>query len=65
MKLKRTNQYTQNQSHHNNLTTQHTFFKRIENITTISFTNEELELLNKGLKYNLHKKPKTWIKLLH
>jgi hypothetical protein len=44
--------------------TQHTFFKRVENMTNISFTNEELELLNKGLKYSVHKKPKTWIKTL-
>jgi hypothetical protein len=33
-------------------------------MTNFSFTREELEFLNKGLKYNLHKKPKTWIKTL-
>jgi hypothetical protein len=33
-------------------------------MTNISFTNKELELLNKGLKCNLHSKPKTWIKTL-
>ena len=32
------------------------------NETNIRFTNEELTLLNKGLKYNLHHKPKHWIK---
>jgi hypothetical protein len=28
------------------------------------FTENELKLLDKGLKYNLHHKPKTWIKTL-
>ena len=48
---------------HNN-TTQHTFFKRTINMTDIIFTDDELNLLDKGLKYNLHKKPKNWIKTL-
>jgi hypothetical protein len=33
-------------------------------MTDIVFTEDELQLLNKGLKYNLHSKPKTWIKTL-
>jgi hypothetical protein len=34
------------------------------NTTNIEFTNDETQLLEKGLKYNLHKKPKDWIKTL-
>jgi hypothetical protein len=30
----------------------------------ITFTKDELHLLDKGLKYNLHREPKTWIKSL-
>jgi hypothetical protein len=40
------------------------FYKRTENLTKIPFTGEEMHLLNKGLKYNLHKKQKDWIKTL-
>jgi hypothetical protein len=47
-----------------NNTTKHTFFKRTENLTDVVFTENELQLLDKGLKYNLHHKPKTWIKTL-
>jgi hypothetical protein len=31
-------------------------------MTDIAFTEDELHLLDNGLKYNLHSKPKTWIK---
>jgi hypothetical protein len=48
----------------NNNTTKHTFFKRTESLTEVVFTENELQLLDKGLKYNLHYKPKTWIKTL-
>ena len=41
-----------------------TFFPRIVNKTDISFSNEELGLLNKGLKYNLEHKHKYWINKL-
>jgi hypothetical protein len=41
----------------NNNTSQHTFSKRTINMTDITFTDDELHLLDKGLKYNLHKKP--------
>jgi hypothetical protein len=34
------------------------------NFTNTILTEEEMLLLNKGLKYNLHYKPKTWIKRL-
>jgi nitric oxide reductase activation protein len=47
----------------NRNTTQHTFFKRMVNMTDITFSKDELHLLDKGLKYNLHRKPKTWIKI--
>jgi hypothetical protein len=36
----------------------------VENRTSIHVTNEEMQLLSKGLKYNLHYKHKKWIKTL-
>jgi hypothetical protein len=45
------------------VTQTHTFFPRVVNKTNISF-NEEENLLRKGLQYNLHQKPKTWINTL-
>jgi hypothetical protein len=33
-------------------------------MTNITFTEDELHLLDKGLKYNLHRKPKTWVETL-
>jgi len=42
---------------HNNVT----FHPRVVNKTNIPFTNEELGLLNKGLKYNLDHKHKHWV----
>ena len=38
------------------------FYPRVVNETNIRFTNEELTLLNNGLKYNLGHKPKQWMK---
>jgi hypothetical protein len=38
--------------------TSHTFYNRMENLTNIIFTDTEMRLLNKGLKYNLHHKHK-------
>jgi hypothetical protein len=46
--LKHNNRASTQQQHH------HTFYPRVRNLTTITFTNDELTLLNKGLKYNLH-----------
>ena len=37
------------------------FYPRVVNNTNTEFSEEELNLLNKGLKYNLVKKPKRWI----
>jgi len=37
------------------------FFPRVINKTYISFSNEEMGLLNQGLKYNLEHKHKQWI----
>ena len=37
------------------------FYPRVINNTTIDFTPNELALLNKGMKYNLHYKQKQWI----
>jgi hypothetical protein len=41
-----------------------TFYPRAVNNTDITFTVEELNLLNKVLKYNLSYKNKNWIKTL-
>ena len=38
-----------------------TFYPRFVNSTDITFTNEELDLLNKGIKYNLNYKHKMWV----
>ena len=40
------------------------FYPRVINHTAIIFSVDELALLNKGLKYNLHHKPKQWITTL-
>jgi len=40
------------------------FYHRVINKTDIECTNYELTLLNKGLKYNLYHKQKSWIKTL-
>jgi hypothetical protein len=37
------------------------FFPRLINKTNISFNDEEMKLLNKGLKYNLHHKNRHWL----
>jgi hypothetical protein len=38
------------------------FYLRVINKTDIIFSNDELLLLNKGLKYNLNHKHKNWIR---
>ena len=43
---------------------EHTFFPRVTNKTNIQFTPIEEHLLQKGLKYNIHPKPKNWINTL-
>jgi hypothetical protein len=48
----------------NNPKHQKQFYPRVVNQTNIDFTNEELTLLNKGLKYNLGHKNKNWIETL-
>jgi hypothetical protein len=37
---------------------------RVENCTNIQFTHNDIQLLNKGLKYNLHYKNKKLIQTL-
>jgi hypothetical protein len=37
---------------------------KVVNNTNVYFTNEEIHLLSKGLKYNLHHKHKMWIETL-
>jgi hypothetical protein len=41
--------------------TKNAFHKCIVNLTNVTFTEAEMQLLNKGLKYNLHNKQKGWI----
>jgi hypothetical protein len=40
---------------------QYTFFPRVVNNTNIYFSENELALLNKGPKYNLHNRHKHWL----
>ena len=40
------------------------FHPRLINNTDITFTKSETTLLQKGLKYNLHSKPRKWIQNL-
>jgi len=42
----------------------HTFYPRLIDNTNIRFSNGDAALLQKGLKYNLHSKPKNWIQNL-
>jgi hypothetical protein len=42
----------------------HKFYNRVQNVSTIQFTEIELKLLNKGLQYNLQQKHKKWIEQL-
>jgi len=40
------------------------FHPRVINLTDITFNKNENILLQKGLKYNLHIKPKNWLKTI-
>jgi hypothetical protein len=37
------------------------FYRRVVNETAVKFSDEEMTLLNKGLKYNLSHKRKHWL----
>jgi hypothetical protein len=63
-KLKKLRETQTNDQEHNHNHTTHTFFKRTENLTDVTFKDEEMQLLNKGLKYNLHFRYKQWIQTL-
>jgi hypothetical protein len=39
----------------------HSFHPRVVNNTDITFSNKEIELLEKGPKYNIHHKKKHWL----
>jgi len=52
----KTKRLTQNQAQKPKTDTN--FYPRVVNNTSIKFSDEEMELLNKGLKYNLGSKPK-------
>jgi hypothetical protein len=56
------NQLTKTQT--NNIDLQRQFYPRVINSTNITFTNDEMSLLNKGPKYNLGHKNKGWITTL-
>jgi hypothetical protein len=45
-------------------TNNNTKHSRVDNYTNMQFTHDEIQLLNKGLKYNLHYKKKKLIKTL-
>jgi hypothetical protein len=49
---------------HNTTQNEHRFYQRVENLSDITFNQEEITLLGKGLKYNLHLKQKNWIRTL-
>ena len=51
---------SQNQSN----TLQKQFYPRVDNRTNITFSSDELTLLNKGLKYSLNFKRRNWIETL-
>jgi hemerythrin len=53
------NRLTLNQTKKPNTYTQ--FYPRVVNETAIKFSDEEITLLNKGLKYNLSHKRKHWL----
>jgi len=55
-KLTQTHTKTPKQKHH--------FYPRVVNNTSISLSKSEMAVLQKGLKYNLHNKQKTWIQNL-
>jgi hypothetical protein len=42
----------------------HLLHQRVSNLSNTTFTDEEMTLLNKGLKYNLHHKQKHWLQTL-
>jgi hypothetical protein len=42
----------------------HTFYPRVINNTNIPLSNSEMNLLQKGMKYNIHAKKKDWIQTL-
>jgi hypothetical protein len=55
---------TLNSASHTKSTHPYIFHPRVTNKTTIPFIDEELTLLQKGLKYNLPYRPKNWIRNL-
>ena len=46
------------------MTKHNTNYTRVKNCTNTNFTQDEIQLLGKGLKYNLHYKNKKWIETL-
>jgi hypothetical protein len=46
------------------ITNKNKTYTRVEHQTNIQFTHGENQILNKGLKYNLHYRNKNWIETL-
>jgi hypothetical protein len=63
-KLNKLSESQRNNNKHNCNQNNHTFFKRTENLTNVTFSEDEMKFLNKGLKYNLHHKQKRRIRTL-
>jgi hypothetical protein len=47
-----------------NITNENNHHPRVINTTDINFTQAEIQLLSKGLKYNLHYRRKNWLETL-
>jgi hypothetical protein len=60
MNFDKLNKLAQTQIH----TVAHTFFPRVINKTSNLFTNNELKLLEKGPKYNIHNHKENWVTTL-
>jgi hypothetical protein len=63
-KTKEKNIISRLQKLHYNKTNDFPFNHGHKNLTQIQFTEQEINLLNKGLQYNLHYKQKLWIETL-
>jgi hypothetical protein len=46
------------------ITKENKSYPRVINTTNTHFTQDKLQLLSKGLKYNLHYKPNNWLETL-
>jgi hypothetical protein len=63
-KLKKPKKLADAKDTHKIYTPDHTFYPRVANETNITFDEEEIKLLNKGLHYNIHYKHDKWLEQL-